>query len=246
MVLWARHVRGQLHTQRLLCALPASRLHRGQPWLTERRQVTCPTSGTLRMDGSKPRAPAWTSAPSRRYFPTSVRRLGHCCCLKRGRAAVLFSAPCQRACATAGVLVRRACPFERAAARVCYEAGAQVATNVALRGLNLGVPVSVRRRLEVVANGLPAFGGIQVAVDVTLVSPLRRGGGSREAEAFLQKLACGRELASPPAQRVGRNTDFGNFDFGNLHRQRDQRVWNDQLQHNDHSRNRPLQTNNGG
>ena len=55
------------------------------------------TSGTLRVDGSKPRAPAWTSVPSRRYFPTSIRRLGHCCCLKRGRAAVLFSPPCQRA-----------------------------------------------------------------------------------------------------------------------------------------------------
>ena len=151
------------------------------------------------------------------------------------------------ACATEGVLVRRACPFERAAARVCYEAGARVATNVALRDLNLGVPVSDGRRLEVVANCLPAFGGIQVAVDVTLVSPLRRDGSSRpradsepglalreaterkrratypefqgarrcrlivfaaevggrwgEAEAFLQKLACGRALASPAEQR---------------------------------------------
>ena len=49
----------------------------------------------------------------------------------------------------------------RAAARACYEAGARVATNVALRDLNLGVPISDGRRLEVVANGLPAFGGIQ-------------------------------------------------------------------------------------
>ena len=120
---------------------------------------------------------------------------------------------------------------QRAAARVCYEAGARVATNVALRDLNLGVPVSDGRRLEVVANGLPAFGGIQVAVDVTLVSSRRRevterkrratypefqGArrcrlivfaaevGSRcgeEAEAFLQKLAGGRVLASSAAQR---------------------------------------------
>ena len=33
---------------------------------------------------------------------------------------------------------------------------------------------------------------------------------------------------------------------GLLHRQHDQGVWNDQLQHSDHSRNRPLQANNRG
>ena len=80
------------------------------------------------------------------------------------------------ACPTAGVLVRRAGPLERAVARVCREAGARVATNVFLRDLNLGMPLSDRRRLEVVANGLPGFGGVQVAVDATLVSPVRRDG----------------------------------------------------------------------
>ena len=193
--------------------------------------------------------------------PRSSTRAPRCALLRRLRLPLPLSSRLCRcggeldglgdrhaACATAGVLVRRACPFERAAARVCCEAGARVAANVALRDLNLGVPVSDGRRLEVVANCLSAFGGIQVAVVVTLVSPLRRDGSSRpradsepglalreaterkrratfpefqgarrcrpivfaaefggrwgeEAEAFLQKLACGRALASPAAQR---------------------------------------------
>ena len=54
------------------------------------------------------------------------------------------------ACAQVGVLARRAGPLERAAARICKEAGARV-----LRDLNLDVPASDGRRLEVVANGSP-------------------------------------------------------------------------------------------
>ena len=115
--------------------------------------------------------------------------------------------------------------------------------------LNLGLPLTDGRRLEVVAHGLPAFGGVQVAVDVTLVSPLRRDGSCRsradhepglalrtaaehkhretypefqrarrcrltvpalevggrwgeETEAFLHRIAQGRALASPAAQRT--------------------------------------------
>ena len=78
------------------------------------------------------------------------------------------------ACPTAGVLVRRACPLERAAARICREAGARVATNVFLRDLNLGLPLTDGRRLEVV----------------------------EETEAFLHRIAQGRALASPAAQRT--------------------------------------------
>ena len=77
------------------------------------------------------------------------------------------------------MLVRRVCSLERAAARVCREAGARVATNVFLRDLNLGLPLTDGRRLEVVANGPPVFGGMHVAVDVTRVSPLGRDGSSR-------------------------------------------------------------------
>ena len=83
------------------------------------------------------------------------------------------------ACAQVGVLARRAGPLERAAARICKEAGARIESHVALRDLNLDVPASDGRRIEVVANGLPLWQGAQVAVDATVVSPVRRDGQPR-------------------------------------------------------------------
>ena len=87
------------------------------------------------------------------------------------------------ACAWAGVLRSRGRPLERAAARVCREAGARVTCNTRLADMNLQVDRVDDRRLEIVANGLPLWGGQQLAVDTTLVSPLsgsgqpcRRGG----------------------------------------------------------------------
>ena len=50
-------------------------------------------------------------------------------------------------------------------------------TNVLLRDLDVGMHnVADGRRLEVVADGLPLFGGAQLAIDTTLVCALRRGG----------------------------------------------------------------------
>ena len=67
--------------------------------------------------------------------------------------------------------------MEQAAARVCREAGARVDENVLLASLNLnGISARGRRRIEVVANGLPLWRGAQLAIDVTLVSPVRRDG----------------------------------------------------------------------
>ena len=66
-----------------------------------------------------------------------------------------------------------------AGARICREAGARVATSVALRELNLDVPATDGRRIEVVANGLPLWRGGQIAVDTTLVSPIQRDGSAR-------------------------------------------------------------------
>ena len=81
------------------------------------------------------------------------------------------------ACSTCGVLRRRAIPLEKALARVCREAGARVAENVLLRDLNLqGISSRDSRQIEVVANGLPLWGGAQLAVDATFVSPIRRNG----------------------------------------------------------------------
>ena len=70
-------------------------------------------------------------------------------------------------CSRAGVIA-----VKSAAARICREAGARVTTNVLMRGLDVGVPVADTRRLEVVADGLPLFGGMQLAVDTKLGSTL--------------------------------------------------------------------------
>ena len=79
------------------------------------------------------------------------------------------------ACGGAGVLGRRG--LESAAARVCREAGARVTTNVMVRDLDLVPQERVDgRRLEVVAGGLPSFNGAQLAVDTTMVAPLKRDG----------------------------------------------------------------------
>ena len=80
--------------------------------------------------------------------------------------------------AVAGVLAQRGYPPEVAAARICREAGARVATNVFLRDLNIPSPPADGRRLEVVANNLPLWNGAQLAIDVTLVSPVQRNGVS--------------------------------------------------------------------
>ena len=60
-------------------------------------------------------------------------------------------------------------------ARICREAGGRVTTNVPVRNLDLvGPGVEDNRRLEVVADGLPLFGGAQLAIDTTEVSAWRR------------------------------------------------------------------------
>lgn len=111
-------------------------------------------------------------------------------------------------------LKTRAAPLERAVARVCREAGARVATNVLLRDLNTGLPAvpsrrssrrgrrGDERRVEVVANGLPLWGGAQLAVDATLVSAVRRNGtASRQAAqmdgAALHKARARKEATYP-------------------------------------------------
>ena len=77
------------------------------------------------------------------------------------------------------VLARRAGPLEHAAARICREAGARVATNVSLRDLNLDLPAADGRRIEVVANNFPIWQGAHIGVDTTIVSSWRRDGEPR-------------------------------------------------------------------
>ena len=77
----------------------------------------------------------------------------------------------------ASSLILLATAAESAAARICTEAGGRATTNMFIRDLDVAVPNALDgRRLEVVADGLPLFGGAQLAVDATLVSPLHADG----------------------------------------------------------------------
>ena len=88
------------------------------------------------------------------------------------------------ACHVAGVLGRRGFPLECAAAQVCREAGARVTTNMLVRDMDLGhFDALDARRLEVVADGLTLWRGAQLAIDTTLVSPLKADGTARNRAA---------------------------------------------------------------
>ena len=81
-------------------------------------------------------------------------------------------------------LGRRGFLLEVAAAQLCIEAGARVTTNVFVRDTDLAAfDVMDSRRLEVVADGLTAFRGAQLAIDTTLVSAHRRDGTARPGAA---------------------------------------------------------------
>ena len=99
--------------------------------------------------------------------------------------------------------------MERAAARVCREAGARVATNVLLRDMNVDVPLTDGRRIEVLANGLPIWQGAQAAVDTTLVSPVTRADDAqphadRVAGTALEQAAKRKRLHTYPELAVAR------------------------------------------
>ena len=87
------------------------------------------------------------------------------------------------ACSHSGRIQRRAIPIERVMARICREAGARVKFNALLRDMNVRVASSDARRIEVLAQDLPCFGGSQLAVDVTLRSALTRSGEAQPGAA---------------------------------------------------------------
>ena len=80
------------------------------------------------------------------------------------------------ACTLSGRVKKRATPTERVLARVCREAGARVRFDAYLRDMNVGVPASDGRRIEVLAQDVSCFGGAQFAVYITLRSVLTRAG----------------------------------------------------------------------
>ena len=64
--------------------------------------------------------------------------------------------------------------------RICREAGARVRTNVMVRDLDLGAFNRLDgRRLKIIADGLPLWRGAQLAVDTTLLSPIKADGTAR-------------------------------------------------------------------
>ena len=88
------------------------------------------------------------------------------------------------ACARSGVLARRGFAVESAVARTCREGGGRVATNRMIRDLDLAVPnPGDLRSIEVIVDGLGIFGGAHLAVDATMVSPVRADGLSRTGAA---------------------------------------------------------------
>ena len=81
------------------------------------------------------------------------------------------------ACARSGGLARRGFATESAVTPICRESGGCVATNRLIRDLDLAVPnPGDLRRIEVIVGGLWIFWGAQLAVDATMVSPVRADG----------------------------------------------------------------------
>ena len=99
---------------------------------------------------------------------------------------------------------KRATPTERMVVRIFREAGATLRPNVFLRDMNVDVSA-----VEVLAQDLPCFGGVQLAVDITLRSAL-----SSEGEAHLDaadidgavllKARADKETQHPELVRSGR------------------------------------------
>ena len=82
-------------------------------------------------------------------------------------------------CSIVGILSKLTISLEIVMTRVCREAGTRVQTNVFLRDLDITVPVTDNRRIEVIANGTPLNGGVQIAIDTTMISILRGDGRPR-------------------------------------------------------------------
>lgn len=87
------------------------------------------------------------------------------------------------ACAVSGRLKSRATVPERTLARICREAGARVKVNTKLRDMNVSVSAGDEREIEVMASGLPLFGGAQLAIDITLRSVLTADGDAHAGAA---------------------------------------------------------------
>ena len=89
------------------------------------------------------------------------------------------------------MLGRRGFALESGAARICREAEGRVTSIVLIRDLDLPIPATDGRRLQVVVDGLPLCGGCQLAVDTTLVCALHCHGSPDNVAADADGAASG-------------------------------------------------------
>ena len=99
-----------------------------------------------------------------------------------------FSGHHRAACARAGMLGRRGYALE-SGRKDLSRGWWTVRTNMFVRDIDLDVPVSDGRRLEVVVDGLPMHGGAQLAVDTILVCALHADGRPRRGAASQDRVA---------------------------------------------------------
>ena len=147
-------------------------------WNFRERMMVTPTESELallRSENGTAAVTAFTVAPSHSLVRIESQ-LFRVLLLRRSRLPLPLSSRkwrCGRlldsfghhraSCAQTGVLGRRGYALESAAARNCREAGDRVATNVLARDLHLPAPPNDGRRLDVVVDGLPVYGGAPLA-----------------------------------------------------------------------------------
>ncbi len=165
---------------------------------TKLLQSRCrPTNASMRSQAGPGASLAIMSAPSQKGYSLTPEQFQSTMRRRLRWPLPLVAATCEgcgerldelgnhyAACMRSGRPKIRASAVETTVAQICREAGARVRTNVRLRDLNVAVPASDERRIEVVASGLPAFGGAQLAVDVTARSPLTAAGNPKPRAAW--------------------------------------------------------------
>ena len=144
--------------------------------------------------GSGPGAAQWLSALPTCPETTMSAEVLQTCLRRRLRLPLLMQTArcpaggCRRrldelgdhlaSCSHTGTLQRRAKPVERAWQRVFREAGGRVLPQARLCDLDLRprIPTTDGRRVDLVARGLPLFGGLPLCGDAALVSALHADG----------------------------------------------------------------------
>ena len=122
------------------------------------------------------------------------------------------------ACSRAGVLGSGGSPWraQRHESAVKPELGSP--TNLFVRDLDLPIANHDARRLEVVADGLPLFGGAQLAIDTTLVSSVQADGRPRPQCARVDGAALSESPPTQAAHVPGTLWDSGSRKVGGIGR----------------------------